>query len=205
MLFVNIAFIIIVISQIVAYMIIFMEDNVMNGNLIAIVIALIGVAGGIWTQVVQFKKDSQRIEGVNSTAGNVKNDTSEMRPKIENIDRNCNIIRDDIIRTVLPQMNVVTIMQSGIQELIEEKHHNDKIKENVSSTAGNPAYIINSVNMVYERNASLEIERTQLISEKIHLQAQIQALQNENRVLCQQLNEMKAEKQIDGKAVEISR
>lgn len=181
--FTGASFIIIIISQIVAWIILFMEEDVMNGNVLAIVIALIGVAGGIWTQVVQFKKDSQRIDRVNSTVGNVKNDTSEMKPKVENTDRNCNIIRDDITRMVLPQMNTISDLQSGLAELIEAKHLDDKIKSRVSASIDNPFYIINSVNLVYERNARLEIEKAELINEKFQLQAQIQNLQNEKDIL----------------------
>ena len=183
MFFTSVPFIIIVISQIVAWIILFMEEDVMNGNVLAIVIALIGVAGGIWTQVVQFKKDSQRIDGVNSSVGNVKNDTSEMKPKVENIDRNCNIIRDDISRIVLPQMSTISNMQSGVAELIEAKHLDDKIKSRVSTSIDNPSYIINGVNLVYERNARLENEKAELINEKFQLQAQIQNLQNEKDIL----------------------
>lgn len=179
------SFIIIVMSQIAAFIVLDwdLEENIMSGDTLAVVIALIGVAGGIWTQVVQFKKDSQRIEGVNSTVGNVKNDTLEMKPKVENIDKNCNVIRDDITRKVLPQMNIISDLQSGVAELTEAKHLDEKIKNRVSTSVDNPAYIQNAINLVYEKNAGLEIEKAELINDKLQLQGKLMALEKENNML----------------------
>ena len=166
-----------------AWSILYWEGDIMNGDAVAIVIALIGVAGAIWSQVVQFKKDAQRIEGVNNTASSIKSDVSEIKPKVENIDRNCNIIRDDISRCVLPQMNDISNMQSGIAELVEAKHLDDKIKGLVSHTVDNPSYIKNAVDAVYYKNCSLEEEVRKLNDEKYQYEIHIQTLQDEKNKL----------------------
>lgn len=56
------------------------------GEWTAVIVAIIGVAGGIWAQIIQFKKDAQRIDSVNSTASSVKEDTTEIRPLVAKMD-----------------------------------------------------------------------------------------------------------------------
>lgn len=150
---------------------------------VAIGVALLGVAGGIWMQVVQFKKDAQRIDGVNKTAGDVKNDTAEMKPKIENIDKNCFIIKEDIVRNVMPGVNGISWIQGAVTELLEEKHINDTMRNKVSSSVNDPLYIQNALKLVYEKNAQLERENSELYNDKLQLEAKLTMLQNEKNAL----------------------
>lgn len=150
---------------------------------VAIGVALLGVASGIWMQVVQFKKDAQRIDGVNKTAGDVKNDTAEMKPKIENIDKNCFIIKEDIVRNVMPGVNGISWIQGAVTELLEEKHINDTMRNRVSSSVENPLLLQNAITLVYEKNAGLEQEKSELINEKMLLEAKLTMLQNEKNAL----------------------
>ena len=48
------------------------EKNMDIAGVVSIIVALIGVAGGIWAQVYQFKKDAQRIDSVNANTTNIQ-------------------------------------------------------------------------------------------------------------------------------------
>ena len=64
---------------------------------VAIAIAILGVAGGIWGQFYQFKKDGQRIDGVNETSKSVKEDTAVMRPSVNRTDKNVQELKEKYI------------------------------------------------------------------------------------------------------------
>lgn len=191
------SFIILLISQIVAWVILIMGDYRMD---ISMIIALIGlggsmlsIAGGIWAQVVQFKKDGQRIDNVNDTATSVKNDTTDMKPKIDNINENTKVIRDDITRSILPQMNSIANLNSGVAELLESKHIDDAVKQKVSSYIENPVYIQNAVSLIYEKNAALEVKVSELNVEKAHLDMQVKILKEKNEKLLEENQKLKQE------------
>lgn len=177
-----VAYVLIIISQIAAWIILYLEGYTMD---VGITIALIGIAGGIWAQVIQFKKDAQRIDGVNKTAGEVKSDTSEIKPKVENIERSTNIIREDITRTVLPKVERLDNIGSNVSELLEAKHVEDALKQKVSVAVTNPDYIQSAVKLIYEKNAALEGRVSELTNDKILLQMKNDELQQENTQLHQ--------------------
>lgn len=66
----GISYIIIFICTCIAEIVLILGENATMGiaEWVAIGIALLGVAGGIWGQIIQFKKDAQRIENVNQIA-----------------------------------------------------------------------------------------------------------------------------------------
>lgn len=148
---------------------------------IAIGIALAGVAGGIWAQIIQFKKDAQRIDGVNKTSGEVKNDTVFMKPLVKKTDANVQELRDSFLK----RENQIDATMKDIGKLVAAKEIDDAIKQRISSTVDNPEYIKNAVSLVYEKNAALSSKVAELNNEKIQLSAHIQALKNENGKLKQ--------------------
>lgn len=165
---------------------------------IAIVVALVGVAGGIWAQVVQFMKDRQRIEDVNKTSAGVKQDTGIIMPLTENIDANVKEIKSDLQKGDLKNLweNFVQRKDnidktiSSIDELISAKRNDEMLRQRLSSTISDPAYIQNAVRLVYEKNAALEIAVAEFNSENIQLNAQVQALESENTTLKQSNQEL---------------
>lgn len=66
----GISYIIIFICTCIAEIVLILGENATMGIAawVAIGIALLGVAGGIWGQIIQLKKDAQRIENVNQIA-----------------------------------------------------------------------------------------------------------------------------------------
>lgn len=155
------------------------ESGIGTAEVVAIVIAVIGVASGIWSQVIQFKKDRQRIEGVNETAKNVKNDTTEMKPQINTIYNNVNILHDSYIRR---EYRIDEVLD-GINELVKAKQLDEKIKEKISATVESPLYIENAVKLIYEKNALLESENVVIKSENNILQAENRSLKDKIRKL----------------------
>lgn len=118
-------------------------------SIVAIVIALLSIAGGIWIQILQFKKDSGKI-------ADVKSDTSEIKPKTANIDDNVKKIRDDVIEIIKP--NIVNIAKSsdGINVLVNELEFQKRLKSEFSTNIENKDYFISGLEKLYEENAELK-------------------------------------------------
>lgn len=191
MIYYVISVIILIITQMLAFII--HNGDVLDMNT-EIIIALIGVAGsiliaagGIWTQVVQFKKDAQRIEGVNKTANDVKSDTSEIKPKISNIEKYTFELRDNMIK----KNERVDMAIDGIGELINRQRADDLMKQKISIGLENPMYVQSMINLVYEKNAELNMMVKKLSEEKILLDEQVHALLQENEQLNAENKELK--------------
>lgn len=146
--------------------------NMETAEWVAIGVALLGVAGGIWGQLIQFRKDAQRIESVNSTACDVKKDTAVIKPQVILTEKNVKEIRDGFLKR---ETRIDTALGS-IEKMMEEQIVNERIKQKVSSVIDNPTYIMNAVNLVYERNAGLETELARLQTENLQLKAKITQL-----------------------------
>lgn len=146
---------------------------------VAISIALLGIAGGIWGQIIQFKKDAQRIDVVNNKTACIEKDTSIMKPIVERTDNNVQEIRDKMLSKEETFGNAL----AGISELLEAKRVSDATRQSVSSSVGNPIYIQSAIELIYERNAALEMENARLQNEILQLKSQNRILQDKNKKL----------------------
>lgn len=153
-----------------------MENGVIITAAVAIVVALIGVASGVWIQIIQFKKDS-------NTIGSVKADTSEIKPKTTEIREDVKEIRSDVIRTVVPGMKTVEQSVQSINSLMDELKYQKRIKEEVSSNIGSKDYLLNGIETVYEVNAGLMNQVKELQKENYLCKQQIVTLTKENEIL----------------------
>lgn len=169
----GIPYIIIVISVILAEIILLYGGKSMDSvQWVSIVVALIGVAGGIWAQVVQFKKDAQRIDSVNEKTSGIEKDTAEFRPKIDRTDKNVSEIRDGFLK----KQEKFNDALNGISELLDEKRHNDRMKQEVSDRVCSPDIISSEIKTLFETNAGLYRENSELTRE-------VSALRHENSIL----------------------
>lgn len=109
-------------------------------------VALISVAGGIWAQVVQFKKDSGAIS-------DVKADTSEIKPTVNNINKNVEKVKDEVIEKVVPRMSKL----EGIDLLVEDYKYREKLK-NEKSAACSRDILQGSIDLLFAENARLTNE-----------------------------------------------
>lgn len=192
------SYIIIIVCTVIAEIMLLLGGNDCMGvaQWIALAVALIGIAGGIWTQIIQFHKDAQRIDGVNKTTLTVKNDTSRMLPVVTDT----GIKVADMRESFLKRENQIDSAISGIGELIEEKHYNDKMKSQISTEVSSPEYMISIISAVYEKNAALEnsvrelkIRDRQNINKILVLQEENRSLKEENKSLEQENSLLKNE------------
>ena len=140
---------------------------------VAIGVALIGVAGGIWAQVCQFKKDAQRIDGVNATSKDIKNDTTEMKPKVEDIKNTCKETNDCITKRLEPNIhNILTSVQNELKDnvafLTEDLKFRQRL-ENEYKGIRNRAMIEGGIKELYDENALLTAENRELEKKIEHL------------------------------------
>ena len=161
------------------------ENSYMDvGGCIAVVVALIGVAGGIWMQIVQFKKDAQRIDSVRTVSCEVKNDTTDMRPKVTRIENVTDNIDKRIGEKILPKIDKL----DGIDEVLKEIEFKKRIANEVLPSLGNPEYIVTGIQQVYKENARLNEENKNLNRNVYNLKAENEFLKLENARLNDKLN-----------------
>lgn len=159
------------------------EQDMDTAGWISITVALIAVASGIWMQIVQFKKDGQRIDSVNKTTAQVKADTSEMKPKVSNIEELSKQISNDIVRTILPQMNHVGKIEESVGKLLEGYLVEKEIKSRVSSSLNNPDYLLGSIQSLFEINAGYNQQIQKLTNDNLLLQNENEGLRKEVKQL----------------------
>lgn len=170
-------------------------DNIMDtAGIIALVVALIGVAGGIWAQIVQFKKDRQHIDIVNETSKEIKSDTSRMSPQVENINAKTEVIYSDILRNILPSVSTIEQLSGGMDQLVENLHFEEKMKSKVSTEQPQQDIMNAYISSIYQKNAalndqiiSLELERTELLNTIERVKSENKVLNKENARLKQEM------------------
>lgn len=182
----KISFIIIAISTIIAEMFIWRENN-MSKNTIAIVVALIGVIGSIWSQIIQFRKDAQRIDDVNKTSASVKQDTIKMEPSVTRIENNTDAMKERMLEDILPQLKAfegkMNRFEGGLDILVKNAEFEEKIRGKVTNTATDPTFIKGAVDVIYEENARLNNQVVTLTNQNILLKSENRRLENENEML----------------------
>lgn len=122
-----------------------------SAEIIALIVAVIGVASALWVQILQFRKDAQRIDYVGEKTSEVKEDTSDIKPRIHNIERTSIKVNEKITETVVPSMKKL----DGIDALVAHMHKEEGRNEKVSHSLESPEYVLQAVRAVYDKNAEL--------------------------------------------------
>jgi len=158
----------------------------LDANIIALVVALLGVAASIFNAVYTFKKDS-------NTIGTVKADTSEIKPKIDNIKeytKNTNdILRDKLIHDI----NKITEGVEILDKVDRELDFQNKIKNQISSSIQNEDYLLNSIKEIYQKNAQLNIDLRNKEIELSNAKRSIQVKEEEIEILNNELASLRKE------------
>lgn len=169
-------------------------------SVVALIVAVLGAASGIWAQVVQFKKDAKRIDDVNSNVGGVKADTSELKPKVTTTDENVKKIRDEVVEKVVPAIGKL----NGVDTLVEAYKIEKAIKENNSPNLYDRDVLKGTIDLVYEENAKLREEihghLKQLHLYKLEnnrLKAQVSSLEEELNLYQEPENEQTYETELE--------
>lgn len=135
------------------------NDNLMDiPSIVAICISVLSLAGGVWAQFVQFKKDSSRIS-------DVKSDTSEIKPKTMNIDENVKKIKDEVIETLKPATKEIVSSSNGIKVLVDELQFQKRLKSEISTNMASKDRLMSNIENLYVQNANLLIDNKRLQSE----------------------------------------
>lgn len=166
-----------IIGFIIAEIIVYTGGDSMSGNAIGVIVALIAVAGNLLVLYFQFKKDSNKI-------GEVKADTSGMKPQVSNIDENVKKVKDEVVEKLVP--GIGNVEKSGdklltdVGKLVTELEFQKRLKSELSGALATPEYLLEGINSIYEDNASLN----RIIKEK---ERRIRELARENRELSNRL------------------
>jgi chromosome segregation ATPase len=166
-----------IIGFIIAEIIVYTGGGSMSGNVIGIIVAVIAVAGNLLALYFQFKKDSNKI-------GEVKADTSGMKPRVSNIDENVKKVRDEVVERLVPGLSNTTKSSDklliDVGKLVTELEFQKRLKSELSGALTTPDYLLEGINSIYEDNASLN----QTIKEK---DKRIRELSRENREIINRL------------------
>lgn len=166
-----------IIGFIIAEIIVYTGGDSMSGNAIGVIVALIAVAGNLLVLYFQFKKDSNKI-------GEVKADTSGMKPQVSNIDENVKKVKDEVVEKLVP--GIGNVEKSGdklltdVGKLVTELEFQKRLKSELSGALATPEYLLEGINSIYEDNASLN----RIVKEK---ERRIRELARENRELSNRL------------------
>lgn len=166
-----------IIGFIIAEIIVYTGGDSMSGNAIGVIVALIAVAGNLLVLYFQFKKDSNKI-------GEVKADTSGMKPQVSNIDENVKKVKDEVVEKLVP--GIGNVEKSGdklltdVGKLVTELEFQKRLKSELSGALTTPEYLLEGINSIYEDNASLN----RIVKEK---ERRIRELARENKELSNRL------------------
>lgn len=169
-----------------------MQDSgtlISTEGIIAIVVALLGVAGGIWGQIVQFKRDAKRIDGINKNVestnnhvGEVKADSSEMKPQLSNVNENVKKIRDEVVEKIVPSMGKL----NGVDILVKAHEIEQAFKRENSPNIYDKDTLKGTIDLVYEENAKLNKQKNEHLKlihtqklEIARLKSQVNTLKHE--------------------------
>lgn len=166
-----------------------------------ITVAIIGVAGALWTQVCQFKKDAQRIEGVNQVSHTIKQDTTKIEPTVERIEGTTNKMEEQMLGTILPQLNnfkdKLGRLEGGMDVVVKKVEVEKENQNRVSAVLENPTYIQGAVDLIYKENARLNRDIRVLTEQNQMLNLENMKLKQENHILSERLQERDEELEVD--------
>lgn len=154
---------IILISTCVALSITFFGGFPMETNAtIAIVVAIIGligvIIGGIIQAVISTKSTKRQGDEISKSVNEVKNDTTHLCPKTDNIDKHTEETNKVLTRDLMPNIKKVNSIYNIVDNINKEVEYQQRIKNDLSVSASGKDYFINGIDNLYEENARLNIE-----------------------------------------------
>ncbi len=136
---------------------------------IFLLVYILIIVVGLWFA----NKDMKNRDGANKTFGNIENDITEVKTLVCATYENVRQLKDEL----LIRRNQIDTAMEGIAGLVKEQQFNEYIRQRISGAVVSPEYIVNAVQIVYERNAELERDNANLINENKLLQSQNNELQ----------------------------
>ena len=181
------------------YMIIGGDESMEIGSWVALIVAIIGVASGIWMQVIQFRKDAQRIDGVNKTSENIKNDTTKMKPKIDEIKNTTKETNDSVTKHIQPNINhLLASVQGELKDKITLLSDDLKLRQRLESEykgIRSRTMIEGGIKELYEENAILTVKNRELNEQVEHLTLENEQYRTRNIQLEEKIQELESYRQ----------
>ena len=150
----------------------------MNSGQIAILVAIIGVIGTLVVAYLQLRRDGNTINSIGS-------DTTNMKPRVENIEKNVEKTKDALIESVKPSLKDIVERNEKIDEIYKEIEYHQRLKQEFSENAFGRDNLLAGINTIYAENARLN---------QLHHadQEQIIRLINENGKLKEKIENLEA-------------
>ena len=152
------------------------DASMSQSEIIAIVVALFGVAGALLAQLYQFKKDS-------NTIGSVKSDTTGMVPVLNSIEKNTDKLRDKVIEQIAPELQQhhrdSQKMSDEVSLLVDELNYQKRIR--AESSGQNRDVVVAEIDGVYRENAALKEQLDEQIRENHRLRLENELLHSQLR------------------------
>ena len=185
----------IIMGVIIAEYIVFSKKGNLTMDNIGVIVALIGVAGTLTAHFFQFKKDSNKIS-------EVKSDTSNMLPKVDNIAEKTTDIRGYIADDIKPSLQTIVSKQeinnatnlqvsSDIREVLEDVKYRKRLSEEYNGML-NRDTMISGIDEIYSTNAALKNKIKELREKERELSIKLRSTEQkldetiEQKVLLQQ-------------------
>lgn len=173
----------------------FFGGNVMESvnfwkEAIAIVVAILGLIAVIVGNIMTTKRDTKNAslqgEETRSAIKEVKVDTSDIKPKINNINENTKETNEIIARKLEP---ILTTSVSKIDALHKDMERKEWLKSQTSVTLYDKDKFMGGIEKLYEENAKLTNENRDLRIQLVESQSRVKSLEAKNKDL-QEENEM---------------
>lgn len=144
----------IIITLIISYLVLYGEDFSMQTDIIALLVAIIGVIGAILANFFQYKKDS-------NTIGTVKQDTALILPKAENIERDTRETHNLLIGNLDAKIDKLITGKDKIDFIFDEINYKKRLESEYKGVVEKDR-VVASVDKIFEDNANLQIKLKEL-------------------------------------------
>ena len=184
-----------IIGMILAYIILIMDgtkgelDYMDWGKVIAIIVALIGVAGTIYVSNRQLKRDGETITKIYDKAENIK-------PKMDIVDERTKETNDYLIKqfavTHRDMLKDIETTKNNVEVISDEVKRQKAIREQYDKYI-NKDYLKSGIDKVYEENATLTSHIKELSIKNEELQYKTEILRSRNKNLEQENERLQTE------------
>lgn len=140
----------IIITIIISFIVLYEENLSMQTAMIAIVVSIIGVIGAILANFFQYKKDS-------NTIATVKQDTTLMLPKAENIERDTRETHNLLIGKLDAKIDKLVTGNDKIDFIFDEINYKKRLESEYAGVVEKDR-VVASVDKIFEDNANLQIK-----------------------------------------------
>lgn len=192
-----------IIGMILAYIILIMDgtkgelDYMEWGQVIAIIVALISVAGTIYISNRQLKRDGETITKIRDKTEHIIYDNAEnIKPKIDNIDERTKETNDYLIKqfavTHRDMLKDIETAKNNVEVISDEVKRQKAIREQYDKYI-NKDYLKSGIDKVYEENATLTSHIKELSIKNEELQYKAEILRSRNKNLEQENERLQTE------------